>query len=135
MGGRGSFVDANAGNFAFREGGQTYFAIGSIGDEIKILEKKGESVGAPVYSHSANRVYAIIQNRELKYLAFYDKNHKQVKCIDFGHEHGWNHVKPHVHFNLQHISEPGTSPSLEDMVLANKVQVWIKDKFGGNYGK
>ena len=135
MGGRGNFVNANAGNFAFKEGEQTYFTIGSIDDEIIVLERRGTSVKAPEMSHSANRIYAVVQKKELKHIAFYDENHNQVRCIDFGHEHGWNHVKPHVHFNLQHIEEPGTSPSSEDMVLYEKVQNWISKYYGGKDGK
>ena len=56
MGGRGSFVNANSGNFAFREGGQTYFSIGTIDDNIKVLERPGMSVKAPEMSHTENRI-------------------------------------------------------------------------------
>ena len=136
MGGGGSFVNVDIGNFAFKEGGQTYFTIGSIGEEIKIIERRGMSVKAPEMSHIANRIYAVVQKGELKHIAFYDENHNQVKCIDFGHVHGWNHVKPHVHFNNQHIKkEPGTIPTMEDMVLFEKVQKWIVDYYGGKNGK
>lgn len=128
MGGRGSFVDVNSGNFAFREGGQTYFAIGMIDDNIKVLERPGTSVKAPEMSHTENRIYAVIQKGELKHLAFYDENHNQIKSIDFGHKHGWNNEKPHVHFNLQHIkNEPGTKPSKDDWVIINKVNNWLKE--------
>lgn len=127
MGGRGSFVNVNTGNFAFVDGGQTYFDIGTIGDNIKILERPGKSVKAPEVSHTENRVYAIVQKGELKHIAFYDKNHNQVKSIDFMHEHGWNHEKPHVHFNLQHIkNEAGTRPSKNDWEIINQVNSWLK---------
>lgn len=44
MGGRGSFVNVNSGNFAFRDNGQTYFSIGMINDNIKVLEHPNKSV-------------------------------------------------------------------------------------------
>ena len=44
MGGRGSFVDVNGGNFVFRDDGQTYFSIGMINDNIKVLERPNKSV-------------------------------------------------------------------------------------------
>ena len=47
--------------FAFKEGGQTYFSVGMIGDNIKVLERPGTSVKAPEYSHTENRIYAIMQ--------------------------------------------------------------------------
>lgn len=129
MGGRGSFVDVNTNNFVFKDGGQTYFTIGMVGD-IKILERPGISVKAPEISHTKNRIYAIVQKGELKHLAFYDDNHNQFKCIDFGHKHGWNHVSPHVHFNLQHINnEAGTSPSQSDLLLVKKVNEWLKQNY------
>jgi len=130
MGGRGSFINVDTNNFAFKDGGQTYFEIGTMDDEIKILERHGLSIKAPEISHSANRIYAIVQNKELKHLAFYNYEHKQIRCIDFGHEHGWKHIKPHVHFNLDHDkNEPGTKPNLEDMIIANKVNEWLKNKY------
>lgn len=131
MGGRGSFVNVNSGNFAFKEGGQTYFSIGMIDDTIKVLERPGTSVKAPEMSHTENRIYAVVQKGELKHLAFYDENHNQIKSIDFGHAHGWNNEKPHVHFNLQHIkNEPGTKPSKADLAIINKVQDWLKSHKG-----
>jgi len=128
MGGRGSFVDVNTGNFAFRDGGQTYFSLGMIGDNIKVLEKHGGSVKAPEYSHTENRIYAIIQDGKLKHLAFYDENHNQIKSIDFEHEHGFDRVKPHVHFNMQHIkNEAGTPPSSSDSFIINQVKEWMNN--------
>ena len=123
MGGRGSFINADSGNFAFREGGQTYFAIGSIGDEIKVLERRGTSVKAPEISHSANRIYAIIQKGELKHIAFYNENHDQVKCIDFQHSHG--EIKPHVHHDLYHKGVV-TEMNDDEKNIFNLVSNWVQ---------
>ena len=127
MGGRGAFIDVNSKNFTFKENGQTYVKIGEVSGVDILVRKNNFSVKAPEYSHSANKIYATIQHGELKHLSFYDENHNQVKSIDFMHEHGSNHVKPHVHYNMQHINnEFGTPPSKEDYDLINKIQRWLR---------
>ena len=90
MSGRGSFVNVNSGNFAFRDDGQTYFSIGMIDDNIKVLERPNNSVKAPEMSHTENRIYAVLQKGELKHIAFYDEKHQLVKSIDFLHSHDGN---------------------------------------------
>lgn len=127
MGGRGAFVSVDHKDFTFVEGGQTYIKVGEVNGVELIVRKDNLSVKAPKYSHSANRVYATLQNGELKHLSFYDENHKQVKTIDFMHEHGTNHVKPHVHYNLQHVKdESGTPPSAEDYKIIKKINSWLR---------
>lgn len=122
MGGRGSFVNVHSGDFAFKEGGQTYFSIGSIGDSIKVLERPGTSVKAPEYSHTENRVYVIMQKGELKHIAFYNEKHELIKSIDFRHQH--NGMQPHVHFDVYHQGEVSL-PSFEDQNVISKVNDWI----------
>lgn len=114
MGGRGSFVNVNSGNFAFREDGQTYFAIGMIGDNIKVLERPGTSVKAPEYSHTENRIYAVMQKGELKHIAFYNDKHELTKSIDFLHSHDGK--QPHVHYDVYHKGKV-TSPTSEDQKI------------------
>ncbi len=122
MGSRGAFIDVNKGDFAFTENGQRYEILGAF-DGIEVITRPHDSVKAPEYSHSACRIYAVIQDGKLKHLAFYDENHRQVKVIDFFHKHGYNRIKPHVHFNLQHIkNEAGTPPSEEDLKLIDKLK-------------
>lgn len=75
MGSRSSFKDVKAKNFSFVEGGKTYRSIGGF-DNVKILVKESGSVKAPEFSHTANRIYAIVQNGALKHLAYCDENHK-----------------------------------------------------------
>ena len=123
MGGRGSFVDVNSGNFAFKEGGQTYFSIGMIDDNIKVLERPGTSVKAPEMSHTENRIYAVMQKGELKHIAFYNDKHELVKSIDFMHSHDGK--KPHVHYDVHHKGIV-TSPSSSDQIVIDKVNNWIK---------
>ncbi len=129
MGGRGAFKNVSSKDFTFVENGQTYFKVAEI-DGVEILVRKGNvSVKAPEYSHSANKIYATLQNGKLKHLSFYDENHKQFKSIDFMHEHGTNHVKPHVHFGMQHIKdEKGTPPSRADYEIIDKINDWIRSK-------
>ena len=122
MGSRGAFISVDRGDFNFVENGKRYETIGEI-DEVKVIIKPEGSVKAPEFSHTSNRIYAIIQKGELKHLAFYNENHKQIKCIDFGHRHGTNKVKPHVHFNLVHDNnELGTPPSKSDWELINRIK-------------
>lgn len=122
MGSRGAFIDVERGDFNFVENGKHYETIGEI-DDVKVIIKLDGSVKAPEYSHTSNRIYAIIQKGKLKHLAFYNENHEQIKCIDFGHPHGKNRVVPHIHFNLIHNkNEPGTPPSKLDWELINKIK-------------
>lgn len=127
MGGRGAFKNIDSKDFTFVEGGQTYVKVGEVAG-VEVLIRKGKlSVKAPEYSHSASKIYAILQDGEIKHLSFYDENHKQVKLIDFMHTHGINHVKPHVHFNMTHVkNEPGTSPSVEDYAIIEKINKWLR---------
>ena len=129
MGGRGAFKNVASKDFAFVENGQTYIKVGEV-DGVELLVRKGNlSVKAPEYSHSANKVYATLQNGQLKHLSFYDENHQQYKTIDFMHEHGTDHVKPHVHYNMQHIKdEKGTAPSSTDFEIINKINGWLRRK-------
>lgn len=101
MGSRGAFVSVKTGNFTFREDGRLYKSVGSVGG-IKILIQTEGSVKAPEYSHSANRMYAIVQKGAVKHLVYYDAQHKQCACIDFGHTHGG--MRPHKHLYLDHKS-------------------------------
>ena len=125
MGGRGSFVNVNSGNFAFKEGGQTYFAIGMIGDNIKVLERPGTSVKAPEYSHTENRIYAITQKGELKHIAFYNDKHELTKSIDFLHYHDGK--KPHVHYDVYHNGQV-TSPTSADYKVIDQVRDWLSSR-------
>lgn len=122
MGSRGAFIDVYKGDFSFVENGQCYETIGQI-EGVVVIKKTHGSVNAPEYSHSSNRIYAIIQKGKLKHLTFYDENHKQVRSIDFGHSHGKNRVMPHVHFNMVHNNnELGIPPSKTDLKLIEKIK-------------
>lgn len=79
-------VHLNAGDFSFVDGGKTFRSIGDF-DNVKILVKESGSVKAPEFSHTAGRIYAIVQDGKLKHLAYYDENHKQAVSIDLQHAH------------------------------------------------
>lgn len=118
MGGRGAFVDVSSGDFNFVEGGQTYQAIGEV-DGVEVLIRTSGSVKAPDYSHTANRIYATVQNGTLKHLSFYDKNHNQVVSIDLQHSH--HGIQPHKHLNLDH-TDNGIPISKEEQALVDKIR-------------
>ena len=123
MGGRGSFLDVGAGDFRFVEGGQTYHTIGMFG-EVKVLARMpGHSVKAPEYSHSPNRVYAVVQDGQLKHLAFYNSSHDQVIGIDFMHKHSG--ISPHKHYFRDHSGEAYPLTEAELRLAAN-----IRRRFG-----
>lgn len=122
MGGRGAFVDVNNSDFTFKENGKNYHSIGEI-DGIKVLVQDKGNVKAPEYSHTANRIYAIVQNGALKHLTFYDSNHNQEVSIDLLHKH--NKICPHKHFHLNH-SDKGIPITSEEQALIDK----IKRRFG-----
>ncbi len=123
MGSRGAFVDVSTGNFSFVEGGQRYFSIGTLSTDsnVKVLVQNNGAVKAPEYSHTADRVYAVVQNGMLKHVSFYDETHNQIKAVDLLHEHGKDKVKPHIHYNLDH-SDSGIPISDSDKALINKIK-------------
>lgn len=118
MGSRGAFEDVSIGNFNFVVGGQTYMSIGDV-DGVKVLVRTSGSVKAPEYSHTANRVYAVVQNGALKHLTYYDENHNQSVSIDLLHSH--NGLMPHKHYNLNH-NDNGIPITAEDTALINKIR-------------
>lgn len=118
MGSRGAFEDVSVGDFNFVDGGQTYKSVGEV-DGIKVLMRTIGSVKAPEYSHTANRVYAVIQNGALKHLTFYDENHKQSVSIDLLHDH--HGVIPHKHIYLDH-TDKGIPITKEEQALVDKVR-------------
>lgn len=124
MGSRGSFVNVNANDFTFVDGGQTYHSIGEV-DGVKILVRDKGSVKAPELSHSKDTAYAVIQDGSLKHLAWYDENHNQNICIDFLHTH--KGLKPHKHLNLDH-SDQGIRPTDKELEFANKIRRRFKLK-------
>lgn len=118
MGSRGAFVDISLGDFHFKKDGKTYSSIGEV-DGVKVLVRDKGSSKAPEFSHTENRIYAVIQNGELKHLTWYDENHNQSVSIDFLHPH--KGVQPHKHFYLDH-SGPGIPITKEELALANKIR-------------
>ena len=116
MGSRGAFVSTKLGNFTFREGKRIYKSVGTVSG-IKVLIQTKGSIKAPEFSHSPNRIYAILQNGMVKHLAFYDASHKQKICIDFGHQH--DGFRPHKHFYLNHKN--GHPLTMKDWKLVKKL--------------
>lgn len=122
MGSRGAFEKVDLGYFSFKEDGQNYHTLGEV-DGIQVIIQDSGSVKAPEYSHTANRIYATIQNGKLKHLSFYDENHKQVVSIDLLHQH--HGLMPHKHLNLDH-SDSGIPITVDDEKMIRKV----KRRFG-----
>lgn len=123
MGSRGAFVNVNNNNFSFTAGGQHYKTIGELSSNhnVKIIMQNYSSVRAPQYSHTANRIYAIVQNGMLKHVAYYDKNHMQSILVDLGHKH--KGVKPHRHFYMNHDKNlPGVPATMDDLILIDKIR-------------
>lgn len=120
MGARGAFVDVNMEDFTFVEGGQQYQSIGMSG-EVKILIQTKGGVKAPEFSHTPNRVYAVVQDGKLKHIAYYDDKHKQAVSIDLLHEH--KGVKPHRHEYMSHNkNDPGIPPTPAEMALIRRIK-------------
>lgn len=118
MGSRGAFVNVNTKDFTFVDDGQTYHSIGEV-DGVKVLVRDKGSVKAPDYSHTKNRVYAVIQNGSLKHLSWYDDDHNQRVSIDFLHPH--KGVQPHKYIYLDHTG-PGIPITEKELELANKIR-------------
>ena len=123
MGARGAFVDVNKGDFSFVSGGQHYKTIGELSSNpnVKVIIQDYSSVKAPEYSHTPNRIYAVVQKGRLKHLAYYDENHKQAVIVDLWHKHG--EVMPHIHLYMNHDKDlPGVPPTAEQLKLVNKIR-------------
>ncbi|MBE5779394.1 MAG: hypothetical protein E7331_08710 [Clostridiales bacterium] len=120
MGARGAFVDVNMEDFTFVKGGQQYQSIGMSG-EVKVLIQTKGGVKAPEFSHTPNRVYAVVQDGKLKHIAYYDDKHKQAVSIDLLHEH--KGVKPHRHEYMSHNkNDPGIPPTPAEMALIRRIK-------------
>lgn len=118
MGARGAFVDIDCSNFSFVEGGQRYKAIGELSSNfnVKVIMQDYLSVRAPKYSHTADRIYAVIQKGRLKYIAYYDENHAQTVIIDLDHTH--KGIIPHKHFYMNHYKNlPRVSPNADELSM------------------
>ncbi len=87
-----------------------------------LIQTKG-SVKAPEFSHTANRIYAIVQRGAIKHLAFYDENHRQSACIDFGHTHGG--LRPHKHLYLDHTSQAANLNAKDKKLIAKLKRRYI----------
>ena len=118
MGSRKAFKSVEKKDFTFVENGQTYRTIGGF-DNLRVLIKEKGSVNAPVFSHTANRIYAVVQKGELKHLAYYDENHNQAIAIDLKHKH--HGVQPHKHIYLNHLDD-GIAISVEEQRLVDRVR-------------
>ena len=129
MGGRASFVDVHNGNFDFVDGGQKYFSIGfDAKNNIKYLVQPVGSVKVPDYSHTGERIYAIIQNGEVKSIGIYE-NHNKVKSIDLKHKHtnkDGTKLNEHYHSDLHHVND-AKSLSKQDWELVDMVRKGAKN--------
>jgi len=104
MGSRGAFKDVNENDFTFIEDGKNYTTIYyDKKKNIKLLKQEKGSVKVPDYSHSPDRIYAVIQNEKIKSIGIYE-NHKKIVSIDLEHFHKVNGIpkKEHVHTDLYH---------------------------------
>lgn len=121
---RGAFVDVNIGDFTFVAGGQQYLSIGMSG-EVKVLVQTKGAVKAPDFSHTENRIYAVVQDGKLKHIAYYDEMHRQAVIIDLLHEH--KGVQPHRHEYGRHKkNDPGVPPTDAEKAIIRR----IKKEFG-----
>ena len=63
MGSRGAFINVNINNFSFTVGGQHYKTLGVLSNNsnVKVIVQDSNNVKAPEYSHTADRIYAIVK--------------------------------------------------------------------------
>ena len=123
MGSRGAFVNVNKDDFSFVEGGQHYNSIGCLSSNpnVKVLIQDSNNVKAPEFSHTSERIYAIVKDGKLKHLAYYDEKHRQSMSIDLAHPH--NGIQPHRHVYLSHNKkDPGVPPTKEELALIKKIR-------------
>ena len=125
MGSRGAFVNINKGDYRFVSGGQIYNAIGfDESSNVKYLVQSSGSIKVPDYSHTANRIYAIFDNKgNIKSIGI-SENHIKVKSIDLGHTHYeptlGKTLTVHYHTDLYH-RDPAKELSKSDWELVNSI--------------
>lgn len=104
MGSRGAFINVDMGNFTFKEGGQIYNTIGTLSSNpnVKVLVQTKGAVKAPEFSHTSDRIYAIVQNGRLKHVTYYDNKNNQAVSIDLTISH--DKMLPHKHLYLDHTT-------------------------------
>jgi hypothetical protein len=126
MGSRGAFVDVNINDFTFRLGGQNYFSLGTLSsnENVKVLVQTSGAVKAPEYSHTENRIYAIIQKGILKHVTYYDKDHNQAISIDLTIPH--DHILPHKHIYLDHKTAYPISEAESKLIAKIKKEYHLK---------
>ena len=119
MGSRGAFNDVDKGDFSFVDNGQIYMSLGTDPKTgVKYLVQNEGSVKIPDYSHSSDRIYAVVQDGEVKQIGIYH-NHIKIISIDLKHWH--NGIKPHVHTDLFHIMD-ARKPNGKEQLLIEAVE-------------
>lgn len=120
MGANGSFALGTTNT----EEGRQWKTVGSIGDNIKILQMKNPkaSLKLPEESHTPNRVYAIFKKdgSDVKCFAKYGPDGKKIWEIHTDDHKG---LKPHFHYWKNNGQEKSAHSLTPDMLeLLNKVR-------------
>lgn len=72
------------------------------------------------FSHTSERIYAIVKDGKLKHLAYYDEKYRQSVSIELAHPH--NGIQPHRHVYLSHNKKTGVSPTKGELALIKKIR-------------
>jgi len=124
---RGAFINIENDDFSFVVNGQKYHSLYfDVKRNIKYLIQTEGSNKVPDYSHSPNRIYALIQNGKAKSIWIYEDHVKKVS-IDLNHKHKNKDGKlldKHVHVDLFHQEDARTlSQYEEDLVELVEEQI------------
>lgn len=89
--------------------GSTYKSVAELGDNIKIIVGRLESLNknsTPMESQTPNRIYGVLtpSGKRLKSIVFINQNGKRKTQIDFLHTHK-NVDKPHKHKGYVHTEQ------------------------------
>ncbi|MBP5772148.1 MAG: hypothetical protein J6W75_12520 [Bacteroidaceae bacterium] len=120
MGANGSFAKGATN----KEENRHWKTIGSIGENIKILQMKNPKapLKLPEESHTPNRIYAIFKKNgsDVKCIAQYDSNGKKIWEIHTDDHYG---LKPHFHYWKNGGQEEDAHPLIQvQLDLLNTVR-------------
>ena len=122
MGGRGAFFNKKDGLGRIVK--KEWHTVANIRG-IKVLEKNDptQTPGLPFMSAGPGAIYAVFNSKEeLGSIAFYDKDRKMVKRVDFDSSHG--KLKPHTNITDEAKTIETREPTAEELEMGERLKKW-----------
>ena len=129
MGGRGASSGISVNNNKY---GTQYTTVFSSGN-IKFVSKNSRTSESLLETMANDRIYAVVGDRDLIQIVYFDKNNKRFKTIDLKHKH--NGMNPHTHHGYYHNENDGDlggdEPTDEEKKIVEKIKRMWYNHIGG----